>query len=108
MGHPRRPLGLKATFAPSVSSEGAGNGLHIHSLSVRSDASTIVNKAGTNDTGRRLIADYLSAAKALTAFGTTVPTSSLRLTAGGETPEGICPRGSLTLPPTIRPLRVGC
>lgn len=82
--------GLEATFAPSVSGEGAGNGLHIHSRLVRNGASTIVNKMGINDTRRRLIAGYLSAARALTAFGNTVPTSYLRLTAGGEAPEGIC------------------
>ena len=82
--------GLEATFAPSVSGEGAGNGLHIHSRLVRNGASVIVGKDGLNDTGRRLIAGYLSAAKALTAFGNTVPTSYLRFTDGDESPEGIC------------------
>ncbi len=82
--------GLEATFAPSVSSKGAGNGLHIHSRLLRNGASTIVGKKGINDTGRRLIAGYLSAAKALTAFGNTVPTSYLRFTDGDESPEGIC------------------
>jgi glutamine synthetase len=82
--------GLEATFAPSVSGEGAGNGLHIHSRLVRDGASAIVRKDGLNDTGRRLIAGYLSAAKALTAFGNTVPTSYLRFTDGDESPEGIC------------------
>jgi glutamine synthetase len=42
-----------------------------------------------NDTGRRLIAGYLSAAKALTAFGNTVPTSYVRFAEGEESPEGI-------------------
>lgn len=82
--------GLEATFAPSVSSEGAGNGLHIHTRLVRNGVSTIVRKEGINDTGRRLIAGYLSAAKALTAFGNTVPTSYVRLIEGDESPEGIC------------------
>ena len=81
--------GLEATFAPSVSGEGAGNGLHIHSRLVRDGASTIVGEDGINDTGRRLIAGYLSAARALTAFGNTVPTSYLRFTDGDESPEGI-------------------
>ncbi|MCA0145399.1 glutamine synthetase beta-grasp domain-containing protein [Blastococcus sp. LR1] len=82
--------GLEATFAPSVSSEGAGNGLHIHSRLVRNGASTIVRKDGINDTGRRLVAGYLSAAKALTAFGNTVPTSYLRFADGDESPGDIC------------------
>ena len=82
--------GLEATFAPSVSGKGAGNGLHIHTRLVRNGASTIVRKDGINDTGRRLIAGYLSAAAALTAFGNTVPTSYLRFTDGDESPEGIC------------------
>ncbi len=82
--------GLEATFAPSVSSAGAGNGLHVHSRLVRNGTSTIVNRKGLNDTGRRLVAGYLSAAAALTAFGNTVPTSYLRFTDGDESPEGIC------------------
>lgn len=81
--------GLEVTFAPSVSGEGAGNGLHIHSRLVRDGASAIVSEDGLNDTGRRLIAGYLSAAKALTAFGNTVPTSYLRFIDGDESPEGI-------------------
>ncbi|AWB92099.1 glutamine synthetase beta-grasp domain-containing protein [Aeromicrobium chenweiae] len=81
--------GLEVTFAPSVSSGGAGSGLHVHSRLVRDGASTITDDGGVNDTGRRLIAGYLSMAKALTAFGNTVPTSYLRFTEGGESPEGI-------------------
>ncbi|MCY7395339.1 MAG: glutamine synthetase family protein, partial [Nocardioides sp.] len=82
--------GLEVTFAPSVSSHGASSGLHLHSRLVRNGASAIVDKEGINDTGRRLISGYLSAAKALAAFGNTVPTSYLRFTDGEESPEGIC------------------
>jgi glutamine synthetase len=82
--------GLEVTFAPSVSSDGAGSGLHVHSRLVRDGASAIMGKDGINDTGRRLIAGYLSAARVLTAFGNTVPTSYLRFTDGDESPEGIC------------------
>lgn len=98
--------GLEATFAPSVSGEGAGNGLHIHSRLVRDGTNMIAGGGGgddgdggdagqddddkINDTGRRLIAGYLSAAQALTAFGNTVPTSYLRFTEGEESPEDIC------------------
>jgi glutamine synthetase len=57
---------------------------------VRDGASTMVGEDGINDTGRRLVAGYLSMARALTAFGTTVPTSYLRFTDGDESPEGIC------------------
>ncbi len=81
--------GLEVTFAPSVSSDGAGNGLHVHSRLVHDGASAIMGEEGINDTGRRLIAGYLSAAKALTAFGNTVPTSYLRFSDGDESPEGI-------------------
>ncbi len=82
--------GLEATFAPSVSSRGAGNGLHIHSRLVRDGVSTIAGTSGINDTGRRLIAGYLTAAGALTAFGNTVPTSYLRFAEGDESPGDIC------------------
>lgn len=82
--------GLEVTFAPSVSSDGAGSGLHVHTRLVRDGASAIVDEQGINDTGRRLVAGYLGAAKALTAFGNTVPTSYLRFSDGDESPEGIC------------------
>ncbi|KNC18340.1 glutamine synthetase [Arthrobacter sp. RIT-PI-e] len=82
--------GVEATFAPLVSGEGAGNGLHIHSRLVRDGRSVIVDEDGLNDTGRELIAGYLSAASALTAFGNTVPTSYLRFSDGDESPEDIC------------------
>ena len=83
--------GLEATFAPSVSAEGAGSGLHVHSRLVKDGDNVVVDaQRGLTDTGRRLIAGYLSAAKALTAFGNTVSTSYLRFAEGGESPEGIC------------------
>jgi glutamine synthetase len=82
--------GLEVTFAPSVSSDGAGSGLHIHSRLVRDGSNAVVDDDGLTDTGRRLIAGYLAAAKALTGFGNTVPTSYLRFTEGDESPEGIC------------------
>lgn len=82
--------GLEATFAPLVSGDGAGNGLHIHSRLVRDGTNVIVDDAGITDTARRLIAGYLSAARALSAFGNTVPTSYLRFAEGDESPEDIC------------------
>ena len=81
--------GLEVTFAPSVSSDGAGSGLHVHSRLVRDGANAMMGDDGINDTGRRLIAGYLSAAKALAALGNTVPTSYLRFADGDESPESI-------------------
>lgn len=92
--------GLEATFAPSVTADGAGNGLHVHSRLVRpagageadggGPVNVIVDDEGLTDTGKRLVAGYLGAARALSAFGNTVPTSYLRLEEGEESPEGIC------------------
>ncbi|WP_148613507.1 glutamine synthetase beta-grasp domain-containing protein [Nocardioides rubriscoriae] len=84
--------GLEATFAPSVSSDGAGSGLHVHSRLVRDGASAIVDPdaEAINDTARRLVAGYLATSRALTAFGNTVATSYLRFAEGDESPEGIC------------------
>ena len=82
--------GLEATFAPLVSGDGAGNGLHIHSRLVRDGTNVIVDDAGITDTAHRLIVGYLSAARALSAFGNTVPTSYLRFAEGDESPEEIC------------------
>ena len=45
--------GLEVTFAPSVSSDGAGSGLHIHSRLVRDGANAMMGDDGLNDTGRR-------------------------------------------------------
>lgn len=82
--------GLEAVFAPSVSGDGAGNGLHVHSRLVRDGVNAITDGDGVDDTGRRLVVGYLSTARALTAFGNTVPTSYLRFSDGDESPEGIC------------------
>ncbi|RBY90227.1 glutamine synthetase [Blastococcus sp. TBT05-19] len=82
--------GLEATFAPLVSGEGAGNGLHVHSRLVRDGVNTVVGEDGLSDTGRRLVAGYLQATRALTAFGNTVPTSYLRFAEGDESPGAVC------------------
>lgn len=82
--------GAEATFAPSVSSGGAGNGLHVHSRLVRDGVNTMVDRDGINDTARRLIAGYLTAARALSALGNRVPTSFLRFSDGEEAPDAIC------------------
>ena len=81
--------GLEATFAPSVSADGAGSGLHVHSRLVRDGASAIVDEQGVNDTGRRLVAGYLSAAAAdrLRQHRADLLPALHR---GDESPEGIC------------------
>lgn len=84
-------LGLEVTFAPSVSSTGAGSGLHVHSRLVRDRTNVLVDDGGDlTDTARRLVAGYLTMAPALTALGNTVPTSYLRFTDGDESPDRIC------------------
>ncbi|GAA5142395.1 glutamine synthetase family protein [Nocardioides marinquilinus] len=82
--------GVEVTFAPSIGEEGAGSGLHVHSRLVRDGSNAIAGDVGANETGRRLIAGYLTAAPALTAFGNTVPTSYLRFVEGDESPDDIC------------------
>ncbi|WP_068122380.1 glutamine synthetase beta-grasp domain-containing protein, partial [Nocardioides massiliensis] len=82
--------GVEVTFAPTVSSSGAGSGLHVHARLVRDGVNALVDDEGElTDTGRRLIAGLLEAAPALTAFGNTVPTSYLRFAEGSESPEGV-------------------
>lgn len=83
--------GVEVTFAPTVSTGGAGNGLHVHTRLVRDGANALVDDDGAlTDTARRLIAGLLAASPALTAFGNTVPTSYLRFAEGSESPEAIC------------------
>ncbi|WP_130865951.1 glutamine synthetase family protein [Acidipropionibacterium timonense] len=82
--------GALVTFAPKLLVGQAGSGMHVHSRLVRDGVNLLVADNGLSDDTRRLIAGYLAAAPALTAFGNTVPTSYLRLVPHQEAPTSIC------------------
>jgi glutamine synthetase len=78
-----RRCGMRASFAPLASPDGAGNGAHIHfSLTDRSggrpfhDASS---ESGLSELGLRFAAGVLEHADALTALTAPSPTSAARL-----------------------------
>lgn len=79
------------TFAPKISVGHAGSGLHIHSCVVKNGKNVMLDKKqNLSDNALKLIAGYLSAAKSITAFGNTVPTSYLRLVPNQEAPVRVC------------------
>ena len=82
--------GITISFAPKILVGHAGNGLHIHSLLTRDGTNAMVENKQIIDTGKKLIAGYLSLAPSLTAFGNTVPISYLRLSPNQEAPTNIC------------------
>lgn len=81
--------GVTVSFAPKILIGHAGSGLHIHSLLIDNGKNAMVENNQLSDTGKKLIAGYLSLAPSLTAFGNTVPISYLRLRPNQEAPTNI-------------------
>ena len=82
--------GVEISFAPKISEGMAGSGLHIHMLLEREGRNVMNGSSGLSDDARRMIAGILDHARALTAFGNTVPTSYLRLVPNQEAPTRVC------------------
>ena len=82
--------GITATFAPKITADKAGSGMHIHTQLMK-DGKNCMNENGvlSND-ARKMIAGFLSLAPSLTAFGNTNPTSYFRLVPHQEAPTTIC------------------
>ena len=82
--------GLTLSFAPKISIEHAGSGLHIHTKLVKDGKNMMVKGGFLSDIAKKAIAGYLKLAPSLTAFGNTVPISYLRLVPHQEAPTNIC------------------
>jgi len=82
--------GVTVTFAPKLVHGHAGSGLHVHTRLVKDGRTAIADDAGLNETGRKLVAGYLTLAPSLTAFGNTCPISYLRLVPNQEAPVYVC------------------
>lgn len=82
--------GVVITFAPKISVGHAGSGFHIHSCLVKNGKNIMLKGKDLSPEAMKLIAGYLKAARSLTAFGNTVPTSYLRLVPHQEAPINIC------------------
>ncbi|MCX7641735.1 MAG: glutamine synthetase family protein [Elusimicrobiales bacterium] len=82
--------GVTVTFAPKISVGHAGSGLHIHCLVAKNSKNVMLNNGNLSDNALKLISGLLKSAKALTAFGNTIPISYLRLVPHQEAPVKIC------------------
>jgi len=82
--------GVIISFAPKITVGKAGSGLHIHMQLEKDGVNIMTDENAISDTARKMIAGLLDKAKALTAFGNTVPLSYLRLVPHQEAPTNIC------------------
>ena len=82
--------GVSVTFAPKITVDKAGSGLHVHTRLMKDGKNMMVDKNGLSDIAKKAIAGYLSLASSLTAFGNINPTSYFRLVPHQEAPTNIC------------------
>ncbi len=82
--------GVIVSFAPKLSVGHAGSGLHIHCLVSKNSKNMMLDGEKLSVYAEKLICGLLKSAKALTAFGNTIPISYLRLVPHQEAPVKIC------------------
>jgi len=83
--------GVDISFAPKITVGKAGSGLHIHyMLADEQDNNIMIENDKLSPIALKSIAGILTKAKALTAFGNTIPTSYLRLVPHQEAPTNVC------------------
>ena len=82
--------GLNVTFAPKITSEKAGSGLHFHTQLFCNGKSVMIEDGVLSSLAKRAIAGYMTCAPSLTAFGNTNPTSYFRLVPHQEAPTTVC------------------
>jgi glutamine synthetase len=83
--------GATVTYLPKLDEGMAGSGMHLH-LAVRREGRNVMTRedGDLSEEALRLIGGLLGQAKPLTAFGSTVAASYLRLVPGQEAPTRIC------------------
>ncbi len=83
--------GVEISFAPKITVGKAGSGLHIHyMIADENDNNIMIENDELSPVALKSIAGILDKAKALTAFGNTIPTSYLRLVPHQEAPTNVC------------------
>ncbi len=83
--------GVEISFAPKITVGEAGSGLHIHyMITDEHDNNLMIDNYQLSSIALKSIAGILDKAKALTAFGNTIPISYLRLVPNQEAPTNIC------------------
>jgi glutamine synthetase len=81
--------GVTVTFAPKITTDKAGSGMHIHTQLMKDGKNRMTENRMLSDIARKAIAGYLSLAPSLTAFGNTNPTSYFRLVPHQEAPTSV-------------------
>ncbi|MGB3008329.1 MAG: glutamine synthetase family protein, partial [Chitinophagaceae bacterium] len=82
--------GITVTFAPKITTDKAGSGMHIHTQLMKGENSIMTENGKISEYAKKLIAGYLTMSPSLTAFGNTNPTSYFRLVPNQEAPTSIC------------------
>lgn len=82
--------GVTVTFAPKITADKAGSGMHIHTQLIKDGKNMMTENGKLSDYAKKAIAGYLSLAPSLTAFGNTNPTSYFRLVPHQEAPTTVC------------------
>jgi glutamine synthetase len=81
--------GVTATFAPKITTDKAGSGMHIHTQLMKGDKNVMMVNNQLSEDAKKMIAGFLSLAPSLTAFGNTNPTSYFRLVPNQEAPTTV-------------------
>jgi glutamine synthetase len=81
--------GAIATFAPKLSTEAAGNGLHVHMQLMRDGRNVMSDNGKLSKPARAMVGGLCEYGATLTAFGNTLASSYLRL-GNHESPSRVC------------------
>lgn len=82
--------GITPTFAPKITTDKTGSGMHIHTQLMKEGKNSMIEKGVLSNDALKMIAGFLALAPSLTAFGNTNPTSYFRLVPHQEAPTTIC------------------
>lgn len=83
-------LGYNVTFAPKITVDKAGSGLHIHMRMMKDGQNQMLHDGVLSAAARKAIAGMMELAPSITAFGNTNPTSYFRLVPHQEAPTNVC------------------
>lgn len=85
-----RKYGVSISFSPKVALDKPGNGLHTHFILEKDGINILGEGSEYRKSSLKMISGILQHAKALTAFGNTIPASYLRLAHSQVSPHYIC------------------
>jgi len=83
--------GVSVSFAPKMTAEHVGNGMHIHLCALKKSRNIVADPNGALSTeARKIIGGILKFASSLSAFANPTPVSYLRFIARKESPMHVC------------------